>query len=97
MFGILQSFGNYLFNLFFKGATIKFVVLAGLGYIFGWLLDLVTSVIDISPLSGLQGLLDALPPGVLFFMGVFRLDVGIPLCLAAMGTKFLIRRIPFIG
>ena len=50
-----------------------------------------------SPVTGLQSALSGIPEGILYFLGVFKLDVGIPLILGAMLTKFLIRRIPIIG
>lgn len=97
MYAILLSAGQALLGFFLRGATLKFVILSFAAYLFSWLINAVTSAIDISPLTGIQTLIDALPPAVLFFMGVFRMDVGLPLCLAAMATKFLIRRLPIIG
>ena len=47
--------------------------------------------------DGLGGAINALAPGMLWFMVIFRLDVGIPLVLAAYVTAFCIRRLPIIG
>lgn len=97
MFGILVSAGRFILTYILQGAIIKFVILTALYYVVAWIGEAVLSQLDISPLTGLQTLLDSLPPGILFFMGVFRFDVGLPLILGAMLTGFVIRRLPIIG
>ena len=39
----------------------------------------------------------AFPPMLWYMLELVRVDFGIPLMLSAMSTRFLIRRIPFIG
>lgn len=36
-------------------------------------------------------------PGLLYFVGLFKLDVGVSMVAAAMMTRFAIRRLPIIG
>jgi hypothetical protein len=38
-----------------------------------------------------------LPPGVLYYGQVIDLGFGFPILFTAIGLRFLIRRIPFIG
>lgn len=97
MFGILVSAGNAILQWLLRGVVIKFLILTGIYYVITWIAEAVLNQLDISPLTGLQSVLDALPVGVLWFLGIFRLDVGFPLVLGAMLTKFIIRRIPVIG
>ena len=97
MYSILVSAFNAVLGWIFRGVVIKFVILGAIYYVIAWIAEAVLSTFDISPLTGLQTVINAIPTGVLWFMGIFRLDVGIPLILGAMLTKFLIRRLPFIG
>ena len=97
MWDILKSAWNYAFGWIFRGAVIKFTILGAIYYVIAWIAEQVLSVLDISPLTGLQTVINAIPSGVLWMLGIFRFDVGLPLILGAMLTKFLIRRIPLIG
>ena len=97
MWGILVSAFNYLLGWFLRGVVLKFIVLTMLYYVVTWIAETVLSQLDISPVTGLQTLLNGLPSGLLYLMGVFRFDVGLPLILGAMLTSFHIRRLPIIG
>ena len=97
MWGLLISGFNFLLGWIFRGVVVKFIILSVLYYVVTWVAEAVLGQLDISPLTGLQSVLNGLPAGILWMCGVFRLDVGLPLILGAMLTKFLIRRIPFIG
>lgn len=97
MFGILVSAFNVALGWLVRGVVIKFVILSALYFVVTWIAEGVLSKLDISPLTGLQSLLDSMPTGLLYLMGVFRFDVGLPLLLGAMLTAFLIRRLPIIG
>jgi hypothetical protein len=39
----------------------------------------------------------AIPPGMWYFLDLFRLDFGLPLVIAAYISRFVIRRLPVIG
>lgn len=81
----------------FRTVVIKFVVLTVLATVVTELMSYVMGKFDFSPISSLQSTLGGIPSGVLFFLGLFRFDVGLPLMFGAMLTKFLIRRLPVIG
>lgn len=97
MFGILVSAFNVALGWLVRGVVIKFVILSAIAYVISWIADAVLSQLDISPLTGMQTLIDSLPAGLLWAMGLFRFDVGLPLVMGAMLTKFIIRRLPIIG
>jgi len=97
MWGILISAAYSVLGWVIRGVVIKFIVLGALYYVVAWIAESVLTQLDISPLTGLQSLLNGLPPGLLYLMGVFRFDLGLPLLLGAMLTSFLIRRLPVIG
>lgn len=97
MYGILVSAANYLLGWFVRGVVIKFIILSAIYYVVVWIGESVLSQLDISPLTGLQTVVNSLPAGVLWGLGVLKFDVGLPLLLGAMLTKFVIRRLPIIG
>jgi len=97
MFQVLYAVFNYALGWLVRGAVIKFVILSAVYYVVTFIADAVFGRLDISAMSGLQTAFSSLPESTLYFMGVFRLDVGIPLILGAMLTAFIIRRLPFIG
>lgn len=97
MYGVLVSAFNAILGWVLRGVVIKFIILTALYYVVAWIAESVLSQLDISPLTGLQTVLDAIPTGVLWFMTHLRADVGIPLVLGAYLTAFFIRRLPVIG
>ena len=97
MFGIVLSALNAILGWIFRGVVIKFVILTALYYVITFIVSEVLSLLDISPVEGLEASINSLGASILFFMGVFKLEVGIPLILGAMLTAFMIRRLPFIG
>lgn len=97
IFSPMKSALSWLLNWIFRTVIIKFVILTCIWSVISWIASEVLSKLDISPLTNLQSTLGGLSNGILYFLGLFRLDVGLPLMMGAMLTKFLIRRIPFIG
>ena len=80
------------------GAVLKFIMVMmiyGVVVVLGPVVAaIVASAID---LSGLTSSFASLPSGVWFFVDYFRVDVGLPVVLAACVAKFTIRRIPLVG
>lgn len=97
MFAIFFSAINSALGWIFRGVVIKFVILSAIYYVVVFIAEQVLGQLDISPVQGLENSFNSLGPSILYFMGVFRLDVGIPLILGAMLTAFIIRRLPIIG
>lgn len=97
MFAILRSAINYLLDFLLKGSIIKFGVFTAIYYIVSELGSLVMSKIDKSNLTNISSLVSGLPSDVLFFLGVFRVEVGLPMIIAAFVVRFAIRRLPIIG
>lgn len=82
----------------FRGVVVKFVVLTA---VFAVMAALIPSAISlIAPHVGaasLTGAFGGLDSGVWWFLDFFALGYGIPLLISAAVTRFLIRRLPFIG
>lgn len=92
-----RSLGNYIFNLFTRAVTVKFFIMAALFAAVTELTNAALSMISFEDGSGVSSAISSLPNDVLYFLGLFRLDVGLPMLFAAMIARFTIRRLPIIG
>jgi hypothetical protein len=83
---------------FTRTVVLKFVIMGIIYIIVSQLTPLIITFISgfVSP-AGLTTVFSAIPSGVWFFLDFFALDVGLPLVISAYATRFMIRRIPFIG
>lgn len=97
MFAILVSALNVGLAWVFRVVVVK-------ALIFGVLLAVTTEVTSYmiaklggGPVAGLNSAFAGMPGGVLWVLNVLRLDVGLPMCIAAAITAFAIRRLPVIG
>lgn len=88
----------WLAGFLVKGATVKFTILTALYALIALVVPFAVKMISklIDP-SGLTNAFSGLPSGVWYFLDLFRLDFGLPLALAAVIGRFLIRRLPVIG
>lgn len=97
MFGLLRSAINYLLQFLLQGGIVKFVLFSGLYFVITVLGGALKSKLSDLGLDGIGSMFSGLPSDVLFFMGVFRLEIGLPMIIAAYVLRFAIRRIPIIG
>jgi len=99
MYGILLSAFNSVLAFVLRAVVMKSLVFGLLLFIAteatSWFLDKISSMGD--PTSGLQSAISGMGSGALFFIGVLRLDVGLPMIFAAYVAGFAIRRLPIIG
>jgi Protein of unknown function (DUF2523) len=80
-----------------RGVVIKSVLFAALFAVLSMLIPFLLSyLLGITPQTVQDGL-GSMSSSTLYFFKAFGLDVGIPVVLSAHATRFLIRRIPFIG
>lgn len=86
-------------SFFFRTVVVKFLVFTAIFVVLELFLPFIFSMIgsaaDVQ--SGLITSASLIPPSVWFFIDAFRIDIGVPLILTAYATRFVIRRIPFIG
>ena len=97
MWGIIVSALSWLMNWLFRAQVMKWVIFTMLYAVLVVLIDALSAQLDASAVGELGTIFGTLPDAVLFFMGVLRLDVGIPMLVAAMILRFAIRRLPVIG
>lgn len=97
MWALISAAFSWLVNWVFRLSIVKFVVFGALALVLAPLMELIMSLIDATGLADIQGLFDVLPEGILFYLVVFKLDIGLPMLMAAMLVKFFIRRLPIVG
>lgn len=95
MFAILFSAFNTALGFVFRGVVVKFGIMFAAWYL---VLELISALVSYVPGSAsISSAISSFPPGMWFFLDLMRVDIGIPIMLAAFTTRFLIRRIPFVG
>ena len=97
MWSFITSAFSWLLGWIFRLSTIKFIVFGALALVLAPLMTLLLGLIDATGLDQIPSLVGQLPEGLLFYLGVFRLDVGLPMLVAAALVRFFIRRLPIVG
>lgn len=97
MYQIIFTALSAVFNWLIRGVVVKFVVFTALSYIVSYIIEYMLEKVDLGSMGSIADLLNGLPAGFLYYFGLFRFDVGIPLVIAAMFLRFGIRRLPIIG
>ncbi|MBT9540265.1 DUF2523 domain-containing protein [Thiobacillus sp.] len=95
MFAILFSAFNVALAFVFRSIVVKFVIMFA-----AWFLavELIGALVAYVPsTSAIVAAMGQFPPLLWYLLDLIRIDIGIPLMLSAMSTKFLIRRLPFVG
>jgi hypothetical protein len=95
MYGILLSALNAVLGFVLRGVIIKFGVMFAAWWI---AVELISALVAYVPsTAAISTAMASFPPLLWYVMDLMRVDIGIPMVLAAMSTRFLIRRIPFVG
>ena len=94
---MISSFIAPAITFLFRAVSVKFLYFTA---IFGIVAVLIPVLIGyISPyLTGSPVVaINLLPAGIIYFIDVFEIDVGITMLMSAHVTRFMIRRLPVIG
>lgn len=99
MYGILISAFNATLAWLLRAVVAKVIVFGLLLLVTTeatqYMLGKLTEIGD--PTATLQTSISGIGSGALYFIGLLRLDVGLPLILSAYVAGFAIRRMPIIG
>ncbi|PHM24266.1 DUF2523 family protein [Xenorhabdus ehlersii] len=95
MYGFLLSALNTVLGFVLRAAILKFVVFFSLYFIVQEFMSVIVELLPKS--SNLQALFDLLPDSAWYFINLFQGVLGINLLIDAWFTRFIIRRLPFIG
>jgi len=81
----------------FRKVIVTFLVATAIYFMIDMLTPLVlrlaSSYLNTNPLT----LLNGVPQSVWWFASAFKIDFGLKVMFTALATRFLIRRIPFVG
>jgi hypothetical protein len=98
MFAGLLLVGEWLLDWALSAGVMKWVFSAviwfGIAMFLDLLLSLLPSWLDTTAVGTAFG---GITPQIWYFLDIFQLQTGIAYVFAAYATRFLIRRIPFIG
>ncbi|MDM8356038.1 DUF2523 family protein [Pandoraea communis] len=97
LFEILLSGLNSALQFVFRSVVIKFAMFFGLWYVTSEFVDVLKGSSLLPNATALANALGSLPPGVWYWLELLAVPQGLPIVLAAMGNKFVIRRIPLLG
>ncbi len=89
----------FIIKILLGGGILKFIVFLVVSAIVTLLYKVLPTLIpeQFKTFSSVDQAFNVLPDGAHYFLGMFAVDVGIPMLIAAYIARFLIRRIPFIG
>ena len=94
---LLVAFATWLVSWLVRSVIVKFVVFTALALLLAVLIGVLTSLIDLDAVTNISTLLGGITEGLIFYLVVFRFDIGLPMILAAWLTRFTIRRLPVVG
>lgn len=95
--GVLIKFLGSFFTWFFNVVVVKFFVFAIIFIVVSEVAPLIIEIFLPSDISDLQSLVSGIPSNIAYFLSIFRIDVAIKIFISAYASRFLIRRIPFVG
>ena len=97
MYGILLSAFNSVLTFVLRSVLVKFVLFFGLFFVTTEFIQVLSSSGLLPTSASLSGVMGGVPSAVWYFLDLFSFSVGFSALLSAWVTRFIIRRIPFIG
>lgn len=97
VWGVFKSTINYALKFVYSVGSIKAVLFTGMFWLFKTIWDYALGLLDGFSLASISDAIGGMGEGLLWFLVAFRLDVGLPMIIAAAILRFTIRRIPIIG
>jgi hypothetical protein len=89
---------GWALNWIFRSIVVKFVILTAVFAFISFIVPIAIGYLgNFLSTSSLTSAFSSIPPGVWYFLDVFRIDFGAPLVISAFVASFLIRRLPVIG
>jgi hypothetical protein len=95
MYALLLSAANYLLGWVWRSVIVKFIFYFALFFVCTEFIALLAPMLPGA--TAISSAFGDLPSGVWWFIDLVRLDIGMPMVLGALVTRFMIKRIPVIG
>jgi hypothetical protein len=95
---LLLPFLTSILGWIFRPIVVKFLILATIFFLLEALFPFLVGLIApfIAP-DALNSAFANIPSGVWWILNLARIDIGAPMVISAYITRFMIRRMPFIG
>lgn len=97
MWAVLSAAVRYLLGLVFSAGAIKALAVGAMFFLLSAVVSIALGLIDSSGPNSAASLVSGLPADFLFYLDLLQADIGLTMCIAALATRFAIRRIPVIG
>ncbi|VVE74030.1 hypothetical protein PAN31117_04831 [Pandoraea anapnoica] len=97
LFAFLLSGINVGLHFVFRALIVKFVIFFALWYVTTEFVQVLTSAGVLPNPNSLSGAFVNLPSSAWYWLDLLAIPQGLPLVLAAMANRFIIRRIPMLG
>lgn len=95
--GVLIKFFSSFMSWFFRGVVVKFFIFAVIFFVVSEVVPLIITIFLPEDVSQLSSLFSSISPKVAYFLSLFRIDIAMKTMISAYASRFLIRRIPFVG
>ena len=99
LFSILRSGLASFASFLLRAVVVKFVTFTALFFVTSEFVALLVERVlrPYDNAGNLTGALNSIPSTVWYFLDAFAIDVGLPMVISALVTRFIVRRIPVIG
>ena len=97
LFEFLTSAVNLALQFVLRSVVVKFGTFFGLWFVTTGFMDVLKSSGVLPNAQALTNAFAGLPPAVWYWLELLAFPQGIPLVLAAMANRFIVRRIPLLG
>lgn len=97
MWPFLLGAVNWLLSFVLRGVVVKFLTFTAIFYITTEFISVLQTAGIFPSSAGMNSSLLSLPPAVWYFLDLFAVSQGLPMVLSALVSRFIVRRIPFIG
>jgi hypothetical protein len=84
-------------GFFVRKSVVSFLVITSLYVLIEFLTPVVLRLAGSYFSTSVPQIVNAIPADMYWFISAFKIDYGIKVIVSAYATRFLIRRIPFVG
>lgn len=95
MFSLILAALNSMLGFIFRTVVVKFIILFSLYFVVSSFAPVLLNLLPHE--FSLDSLLSIIPDYAFYALNIINFPYGFSLCLSAMASRFIIRRIPLIG
>jgi hypothetical protein len=81
----------------FKKTSLSFLIITSIYVLIEFLTPAVVRLAGAYFNTDVPSIVNSIPANIYWFVAAFKIDYGVKVLVAAIATRFLIRRLPFVG